>query len=569
MVYCVANNILSPLGMTTAENYQAVKSGRSALQRYERHWGLPDAFTASLFSEEQNRQQQIAGLTRFESLVVRSVQSALSQTTLDVASRRVVFILSTTKANIEQLMQGTDCNPAAAAQRTATAIGVTTQPVVACNACISGVSAIVLAQRLLEADDYDYAIVCGADVQNVFTVSGFQSLKAVAEDDCRPFDIERLGLNLGEAAATMVLQRQPIDDAWCIVRGAIRNDGYHISSPSKFGEGACQALTAAVGQTNPELLAFINAHGTATMFNDQMESVAIERAGMQDIPINGYKGYFGHTLGAAGVLETILSMAAVDDHTVLGTRGFAERGVSGKMKLSAAHTTTQRQAFVKMISGFGGCNGALLVTKHAVEKQRTKVSYRKTHQLLLTPQKLVIDGQLVCEASVEGKWLTQLYKEYIGDYPKFYKMDGLSRLGFIASELLLRCENDERDGDIAAQEPALQGRDDRAIVLCNHSSSIAADRKFLASIAFPSPSVFVYTLPNIVTGEIAIRHQYRGETSFYILPERDEVLMHQLFNSAFSDEHTNSLLGGWLDYEDSQHFEAALWIAQREDSNNK
>lgn len=545
--------------MTTAENYQAVKSGRSALQRYEHHWDLPDAFTASLFSEEQNRQLQIAGLTRFESLVVRSVQGALSQTTLEVSDPRMAFVLSTTKANIEQLLQGADSNPATAAQHIAAAIGVTTQPVVVCNACISGVSAIVLAERLLEAGDYDYAIVCGADVQNIFTVSGFQSLKAVAEDDCRPFDIERLGLNLGEAAATMVLQRQPIDDAWCIVRGAIRNDGYHISSPSKYGEGAFKALTAAVGQTNPDQLAFINAHGTATMFNDQMESVAIERAGMQDIPVNGYKGYFGHTLGAAGVLETILSMAAADDHTVLGTRGFAERGVSGKMKLSAAHATTQRQAFVKMISGFGGCNGALLVTKHAVEEHRPPVSYRKTHQLLLTPQKLIIDGQLVSEASAEGKWLTQLYKKYIDDYPKFYKMDGLSRLGFVASELLLKCDVNELK----------EGRDDRAIVLCNHSSSIAADRKFLASIAFPSPSVFVYTLPNIVTGEIAIRHQYRGETSFYILPERDEALMHQLFASAFADEHTTSLLGGWLDYEDSQHFEAVLWIAQREDSNNK
>lgn len=545
--------------MTTAENYQAVKSGRSALQRYEHHWGLPDAFTASLFSEEKNRQLQTAGLTRFESLVVRSIQRALSQTTLDIASPRVAFILSTTKANIEQLMQGTDSNPATAAQHIATAIGVMTQPVVVCNACISGVSAIVLAERLLEAGDYDYAIVCGADVQNVFTVSGFQSLKAVAEDDCRPFDIERLGLNLGEAAATMVLQRQPIDNAWCIARGAIRNDGYHISSPSKYGEGAYQALRAAVGKTNPKQLAFINAHGTATMFNDQMESVAIERARLHDIPVNGYKGYFGHTLGAAGVLETILSMAAVDDGTVLGTRGYAERGVSGKIKLSAAHATSQQKAFVKMISGFGGCNGALLVTKHAVEDQRPPVSYRKTHQLLLTPQKLVIDGQLVCEASAEGKWLTQLYKEHIGDYPKFYKMDGLSRLGFVASELLLKCDVNELKA----------GRDDRAIVLCNHSSSIAADRKYLASIAFPSPSVFVYTLPNIVTGEIAIRHQYHGETSFYILPERNEMLMHQLFAAAFADEHTTSLLGGWLDYEDSQHFEAALWIAQREDSNNK
>ena len=82
-------------------------------------------------------------------------------------------------------------------------------------------------------------------------------------------------------------------------------------------------------------LAFVNAHGTATLFNDQMESIAIQRAGLSDVPVNALKGYIGHSLGAAGVFETILCMKSVDDHTILGTRGYDEIGVSGKVMLSA------------------------------------------------------------------------------------------------------------------------------------------------------------------------------------------------------------------------------------------
>ncbi len=559
MVFSIADSIVSPLGMTTAENYQAVKAGRSALQRYDHWWGLPDPFTASLFTDEQNRQLKVDGLTRFESLVVRSVQTALKQVALDMASERMVFVLSTTKANIELLSDGVDVGPAEAAQHVADYLGMTTQPIVVCNACISGVAAIVLAQRLLEAEQYDTVVVCGADVQNAFTVSGFQSLKAVAEEACRPFDLERLGLNLGEAAATMVFQREHTDGCWAVANGALRNDGYHISAPSKNGEGARQVLETVGAVRCVDQLAFINAHGTATMFNDQMESVAIERAGLQTVPVNGYKGYFGHTLGAAGVLETVLSMAAADDNTILGTRGFEYRGVSGKIQLSAANAKTDKRSFVKMISGFGGCNGALLMSKNPIYEERHTTNERQvTHQVTLTPTMATVDGKPVAVEPSGRGLLTDLYKQHIDDYPKYYKMDGLSRLGFVASELLLKAEGCE----------ATERREDRAVILFNHSSSIAADRKYQESIAdngdfFPSPSVFVYTLPNIVTGEIAIRHQYGGETSFYILPERNEQLMRHIVCASFADSATRSMLTGWIDFVDDSHFEAELLIVEK------
>ena len=136
-------------------------------------------------------------------------------------------------------------------------------------------------------------------------------------------------------------------------------------------------------------------------------------------------------------------------------------------------------------------------------------------------------------------------------------MDPLSRLGFVATELLLIAEGKRRD----------TASEDRAVILFNRSSSIQADQKYLDSIIdpedyFPSPSVFVYTLPNIVTGEIAMRNLYHGETSFYITDEKDDELIKQTLSASFADTKTKSIIGGWIDYQDDSHFEADIYIVE-------
>ena len=565
MVYIIANNILSPLGETTRENYDAVKEGRSALSLYTHRWNIPEPFTASLFNDEENRHLSIPGLSHFESMAVSSIRRALADISTDITQANTVLILSTTKGNIESLEHAGDATsgilPGDSAKRIAETLNIRQLPIVVCNACISGLSAIILASRLLEAHEYDYAIVCGADSQSRFIVSGFQSFKALSPEPCRPFDMERLGLNLGEAAATLVLSTKPQEGKpWRITSGAVRNDAYHISAPAKNGEGARLALCAAISGHEQENFAFINAHGTATMFNDQMESVAIERAGLTAIPVNSLKGYYGHTMGAAGVLETILSMEAVDDHTIVGTKGFEELGVSGRLLVSPTHQSTSEQGFIKMLSGFGGCNAVICATKSSLETEQRKdtMSYRQTHHIQITPDRVCVDDKVLDVETERGDLITGIYKRHIADYPKFYKMDGLSRLGFVASELLLQAEG-------VADEPAEDVS--RAVILFNHSSSIAADRKYVESIEnadeyFPSPSLFVYTLPNIVTGEIAIRHHYHGETSFYILPQRDNRIMTQILRCSFLDPSTRSAICGWLDFEDDRHYMADLSIIE-------
>ena len=576
MVSVLADNVISPLGETSEENYQAVKEGKSAIHAYAPMTaGIPNGFVASLLSSD------------FEELAFRSAQKAIDASGINISSTRTVFILSSTKGAIEKLGQTEDDKLYLGniAQRIATRLGIQLSPIVVCNACISGLAAMILASRLLVSKKYDYAVVCGADCPGRFIISGFQSLNAMSAFSCQPFDIERQGLNLGEAAATVVLGREittkSVNNAcrrqvWQIGHGYIKNDAYHISAPSKTAEGLYEALLKTMNRIDKRNIAFINAHGTATLFNDQMEAIAIHRAELQDIPVNALKGYVGHTLGAAGIMETILCMKAVDDHTVLGTRGYEEVGVSGRIQLSSKHHSTIKTSFIKQLSGFGGCNATLYAQYVGVKPQEfsdsktngggsANISYsvKKKHRVHITPQGIWLDGK-VFAIDKEGKQsslLTALYKQIIGNYPKYYKMDGLCRLGFVASELLLKAERDE--GSFTEDTNKT-----RAIVFFNRSSSIASDKKYLASIAekdnyFPSPSVFVYTLPNIVTGEIAIRNGYHGETSFYILPHKNELLMQDIIETTFMDEQTTSVLTGWLDYEDSEHFEADLYIAYK------
>lgn len=579
MAYIIADNIISPLGETSEENYLSVKAGRSGIRAYEPGTcNIPEGFNASLLFED------------FETLVLKSAQKAIANALKNIANelktmgnaqlelkgKRTAFILSSTKGNIEENISLAD-----SAQRIASQLGIDSQPIVVCNACISGLSALILGNRLIDSGLYDAAIVCGCDTPRQFILSGFQSLKALSPEPCRPFDMERMGLNLGEAAATLILSKNPIqENSWRMGDGFIRNDAFHISTPSKTADGlylslqrTLESFTKEISSTCKQIdlkehLAFINAHGTATLFNDQMESVAIGRAGLSDLPANAYKSFWGHTMGAAGILETIISMKAIDDDTILGTRGFSELGVSGKMNICAENRPTDKKGFIKMLSGFGGCNATIWAAQKPerenialsqIEQQNRE--FTTTHTIRITPEEVILDQRKIWEGKEElgeqeglehHSLLTSLYKQMIGDYPKFYKMDGLSRLGFVASEILLNAEKGETDKE-------------KAIIFFNHSSSIASDRNYKESIKdkdnyFPSPSIFVYTLPNIVTGEIAIRNHFHGETSFFILPDKDKKMMEEILQASCRDVQSKSFLTGWIDYEDERHFEADLKI---------
>ena len=359
-VFIEGYSALTPLGFTPEENYRAVLEGRSALRLHKGEFGVRDPFVASLFDRVAVRQEAlregVSGYGFFDTLAIIAAGKAVREAGIDPASDKVLFFLSTIK--------GAGCPLSESAGILREHFGLKHPVTVVSNACISGLSALIVARRaLLRRADIEHIVVVGAEVQSRFIVTGFQSLKALSDEPCRPFDAERKGLNLGEAAAAIVLGKEASKPGWRISGGAIRNDANHISGPSRTGEGSYNTLRALMPLTPAP--AFISVHGTATAYNDEMESIAIDRAGLSDVPVSALKGIFGHTMGAAGILESILSMKAAEDGIILPTAGFSTPGTSRPVSVSAAlrrFETSSDISFIKLLSGFGGVNAAALFT---------------------------------------------------------------------------------------------------------------------------------------------------------------------------------------------------------------
>jgi hypothetical protein len=181
----------------------------------------------------------------------------------------------------------------------------------------------------------------------------------------------------------------------------------------------------------------------------------------------------------------------------------------------------------------------------------------------ITPNSVCLDGKDLCFQGKGHALITEIYRKYCNDYPKFFKMDMLSKVGFVASELLLNNEGNR-----------FVEREDRAVVLLNKSASICDDIQYQKTIQskdnyYPSPSVFVYTLPNIVTGEIAIRNKYYGETSFLVIDDFDSETIQEVIEMAFQDEETTSVLGGWLECKNENDFEALVFIVEKQGEDNQ
>lgn len=444
-VYVVADNVLSPLGLTTLDNFQAVLQGRTGIRLHHRDALSPTPFYASLLEptafagssrvdvdgalsgtaggarvdegalsepgDATNRTEALTPLTKFENMVIASIQDALWVSGLEGSDPRSIFILSTTKGNVSLLEQGITESDRISLQGSAARIarhfGLVNPPVVVSHACISGLQAQIVALRLLRSGQYDHAIISGADVITQFILSGFQSFQAVSPEPCRPFDANRAGVTLGEAAATIILSVNPdavgplaLEDAAAntatnpgagaantgtnpgaaasagvaapikVLAGSVSNDANHISGPSRTGQELSIAIQKALKASGvePGEIDFISAHGTATLYNDDMEAKAIHLSGLAEVPVNSLKGYFGHTLGAAGLVESILSIQSLRENVLLPTKGYETPGTEMPVKVITQPETKELNICLKTASGFGGCNAALLFAKHTTHR---------------------------------------------------------------------------------------------------------------------------------------------------------------------------------------------------------
>src|SRR5680860_9250 len=375
--YLSHNSIVSSLGFDSVTVVDQISNEVSGLRLIDEPKILDRPFYSSMISEDVlnnafDRLQSRSPNTRLEKMLMVSLENTLKASELELTDR-VGLIVSTTKGNIDVLEEDSKF-PKERAYLSALGaelqnhFGFTTEPIVVSNACVSGVLAIVTAQRLIDQGKFDHVFVVAGDLVTKFIISGFNSFQALSDVPCRPYCKSRSGINIGEVAVSVLVTKDKnrlVYESVKILGGASCNDANHISGPSRTGEGLFRSITSALKEASlsPKDIDYISAHGTATMYNDEMEAIAFNRASLGDTPLNSLKGYFGHTLGASGLLETIIGMHSLNQNTLFASKGFQELGVSQPLNIIEKTTSKKIDTFLKTASGFGGSNTAAVFRK--------------------------------------------------------------------------------------------------------------------------------------------------------------------------------------------------------------
>jgi len=372
-IFIMETNIITPLGFDVATNIQNIENKISGIQlHHDKKFSENPFFGAMINDEELNatfaKISAADEFTRLEKMMILALHPIVKT----IPNQKTAFLLSTTKGNITELSTKNELPESAFLQNLAKKIAYffnfKTEPVVISNACVSGILAVATAKRLIEANLYDDAYVIAGDEFSEFVFSGFSSFQALSDKPCKPYDSSRNGLNLGEATAAVYITSDKNlakkGDVKIIGDGAI-NDANHISGPSRTGEGLARSIESAFKESGIQAsqIDYISAHGTATIYNDEMEAIAFNRLGMKNVPLNSLKGFYGHTLGASGLLETVIGIESARKNRLFISLGFDEIGVSESVNIIAENQDSDIKYFLKTASGFGGCNTAVIFEK--------------------------------------------------------------------------------------------------------------------------------------------------------------------------------------------------------------
>lgn len=355
----------TPFGAGAALFLDAVREGRSALRPLERLAGV-DCLT-SVAAELPGEVVDEAGDWR--ALPLHLARAAATEALAEggePARAELGLVVSTTKGDLSGI-----CGPGAGlgspgrlADRLAAALSIEGPRAAVSCACASGLAAVALGCRWILSGRASRVLVVGTDSLSPFVVQGFSSLLALDPGACRPFDTRRKGLSLGEAAGALLLTTHERESLGArIVGWGESNDANHITGPSRDGEGLRLAAARALerGGLGPADVAYIHLHGTGTVYNDAMEGNAMARLfGGPTPPASGTKQLTGHTLGAAGVLESLVAIEALRRGEAPGDGGLGESGVHEDLRLlREAAPIAESGCALKLAAGFGGINAVL------------------------------------------------------------------------------------------------------------------------------------------------------------------------------------------------------------------
>ncbi|NUY81384.1 beta-ketoacyl synthase [Flavobacterium sp. MAH-1] len=369
-VFISGMNCVTPLGFSVEENFENLIAGKSGIERHENEM-MPNPYFSAIVDEDR-LDAEFAKITasekytKLEKMMILALFPIVKKSKSELG-KRTAFLLSTTKGNITAL-ESENIEKAQLydlAQTVADFFGFESQPIVVSNACVSGILAISVAKRLIQSEVYDEAFVVAGDLVSEFVLSGFNSFQAMSDAPCKPYSKNRTGVTLGEATAAVLVTSDTGNAKARILGDGSMNDANHISGPSRTGEGLFLSVESALKEANlgADKIDYISAHGTATPFNDEMEAIAFNRLGLENKPLHSLKGFYGHTLGASGLLETVIGIEALQQNKLIASAGFDEIGVSQNIRVIEKNEDKFLRYFLKTASGFGGCNTAVVFEK--------------------------------------------------------------------------------------------------------------------------------------------------------------------------------------------------------------
>ena len=373
-IYITQTNCITPLGFDVKSNVEAILRGDSGIQLNNDISLMPVPFYGSVIHDEKINSAfaKISTETKYsrlEKMMILALEPIIKNAAVQLDSK-TAFILSTTKGNVTALKDNSEesfinAHLDVLAKNIATFFGFQTQPIVVSNACVSGILAISVAKRMIQSELYDNIFVVAGDEVSEFVLSGFNAFQAMSDLPCKPYSKNRTGVSLGEATAAVLVTAETTNAKIKVIGDSSINDANHISGPSRTGEGLFRSIQNALkeAQIEPHKIDYISAHGTATPFNDEMEAIALNRLGLQNVPVNSLKGFYGHTLGASGLLETVIAIESVNQNILFESKGFDEIGVSESINVIEKNEEATIDFFLKTASGFGGCNTAVVFEK--------------------------------------------------------------------------------------------------------------------------------------------------------------------------------------------------------------
>jgi 3-oxoacyl-[acyl-carrier-protein] synthase-1 len=373
-VYIVETNCITPIGFDVPSNIKNIEEGVSGIELHRKKPLMNVPFYASIIKDEDldlafAKVTSAKSFSRLEKMMILALDPIVKKSGL-ILNNRIGFILSTTKGNIASLQKYNESTVDQAflpllAKKVSDFFGFISEPIVVSNACVSGVLAVSIAKRLVQSHLYDAVFVVAGDEVSEFILSGFNSFQAMSDLPCKPYSKNRTGVTLGEAAAAVLISSNSENAKIKVIGDGSINDANHISGPSRTGEGLFRSIESALAEAkiSSKQIDYISAHGTATPFNDEMEAIAFNRLGLENVPVNSLKGFYGHTLGASGLLETVIGIEAVKYNKLFASLGFDEMGVSQKINIIEKNEVKNINFFLKTASGFGGCNTAVLFEK--------------------------------------------------------------------------------------------------------------------------------------------------------------------------------------------------------------